>query len=130
MFRVIRLYTIIVLLFFSNLIFAQRTCKDVRNGVFKTISESGTTIIVRKGSLQTEENETVHFKGEFKIEWLDDCTYTIQPKKIYDKGNLISVDPTEILTIKILKVTNNYYLQKSSSNRNEFVIEGKVFFVD
>ena len=119
-----------LLIVFSFSLSAQKNCKTVKNGTFKTISEGGTTIIIRKGSLQTEENASVNFKGEFKIKWLDECTYTIQPTKIYNAGDLVDVDLSEVLTVKILKVADSYYLQETSSNKREGVVEGKVYFAD
>ncbi|HEX6333949.1 MAG TPA: hypothetical protein VFZ78_06965 [Flavisolibacter sp.] len=104
-------------------------CSQLKNGTFKTVSEGGTTLITRKGSLQTEVNDEVQFRGEFKIVWTDDCTYTIQPKKIYSKGNLLEIDYEEILTVKILEITKSYYLMKATSNKREGVVEGKVYFV-
>ena len=83
--------------------------------------EGTETFIERKGSVQIETEPKSGFKGEFKITWLNDCTYTIQAVKIYNMGHLPDVDYELILTTKITRVEKNYYLSETTSNKWDMV---------
>ena len=115
--------------FFITIAFAQKVdCKSVKNGNFKTISEGGTTKIIRKGSVHTEINEAANFNAEFKVVWLNDCSYTLQPRKIISKGKLEDINKDDILTVKITAVTDAYYSFIATHSRYEGSVEGKVYF--
>ena len=123
-------FVALAILFFSFGASAQvKECSSVRNGKFKIMMEGTESFIERKGSLQIETEPKSGFKGEFKITWLNDCTYTIQAVKIHNKGNLPEIDYELILTTKIIRVEQDYYLTETTSNKWDMVFEAKVYKV-
>lgn len=114
----------------SHVFSQQKDCTDLKNGKFKTISEGdgSPTFITRKGNRQVEVNESAQFKAEFKIEWTSECTYTLQPTKIYSKGKLQNMQYSDIITVKITGINEQYYTFTATSNIHEGEVLGKVYF--
>ncbi|MBS1536584.1 MAG: hypothetical protein JST20_02400 [Bacteroidetes bacterium] len=89
-------------------------CSKFKNGTFKILNPAlkGYTI-KRNGNIQIEsykENEQV-----YKIEWIKDCTYTLTPTEETLKKTP-NFPKTGVLTIKIIQVKPNSYIQTTSSN--------------
>lgn len=123
-----KMFFALAILFFSATLNAQiKDCSSVRNGKFKIVMDGTEFFIERKGSVQTETEPRSGFRGEFKINWINDCTYTIQAVKIHNKGNLPEVDYEMILTTKIIRVEQDYYLTETTSNKWDMVFEAKIY---
>ena len=104
-----------------------KDCEKFKDGKFKIEdSEFGDSYIDRKGSQQTEYGEGSELKLQFKVKWLNTCTYTLELKKIIENPNNLELPEGMILTVEIIETTENSYFQKSSSNLYEMVVESEV----
>ena len=101
------------LIFFSTYAHAQDLkCRDFKNGKFEIIdTETGNSIIERKGSKQIEYGGRSDLKLEFKVKWLNECTYTLELKKI-------------------IKTKQGSYIQETSSNMYDMVLKGEIFKIE
>ena len=104
-------------------------CTSVKTGSFKIESaRDGLTLIKRTKKYQIEENESLGFKLKLKIDWLDDCTYTLTP--IEDLANPKSGKlPTMVLTCQIIEVNSDSYIQISSAEGEKRQLTSKLNFV-
>ncbi len=91
-------------------------CSTLKTGMFKTEDElSGVTLIERTNAYQIEENKKYNSKLKLEITWLDSCTYQLKP--VADLLNPNSKDlPKFILTCEIIEITENGYMQISSTD--------------
>lgn len=92
-------------------------CKAYKNGQF-VVKESligKKYIIKRKGNRQVETSPD-GTKFIFKVNWVDDCTYTLDLKRIAQNPNNIEWQEGQIITVKILDTRENGYIQQSTSN--------------
>lgn len=121
-----------ILICISTLSFGQSVdCKSFKNGKFKIIDEDfGNSIITRKGSKQIEEGEGSRLKLEFKVKWIDDCTYTLELKKVLENPNKIELPEGMILKIEILETTENSYRQRTTSEQVEWVLESELIRIE
>lgn len=125
-----KIFFVVSILLISVVVRAQiKDCSSVRNGKFKINMEGMISYIERKGAVQIETEPKSGFKGEFKINWINDCTYTLQAVRIHDKGNLPVIDYELILTTKIIRVEDEYYLTETTSNKWDMVFEAKIYKV-
>lgn len=118
-----------IFVFISSVAYGQSTeCKDFRNGKFVIHDdEHGKSYIERKGSRQIEYGEGSKLKMEFKVKWVDDCTYTLELKKVLENPENIKLPEGMILTIKIIEAKENSYVQETSSNMFDFVLKSEMF---
>lgn len=91
-------------------------CSNVKTGNFQIKSaQNGITKIIRDQNYQIEENEALGYKLKLKVDWLDECTYTLTPV-----ANLADPDneeiPKMVLTCQIIEVEEEHYIQVSSSD--------------
>jgi len=121
-----------ILVCISTITYGQEMdCKKFKNGKFKIIdSEVGNSIIDRKGSKQIEYGERSKLKLEFRIKWLNDCSYTLELKKVIENPKNIRLPEGMILTIEILEIKENSYVQKTSSNFSDMVLKTELFAID
>lgn len=105
-------------------------CKDFRNGKFQIISEVGNSIIERKGSKQIEYGEGSNLKMEFNVKWLNDCTYTLELKEVLENPKNLQLPEGMILTVEILEIKEKSYIQRTSSNLSDLVLEGEMFRIE
>lgn len=112
----------------STLAFGQEIdCENFKNGKFEIIDAVyGNSIIERNGTTQTEYGENSELKLEFKVEWLNDCTYTLELTKVIENPKNIDLPDGMILTVEIIKTTENSYFQKSSSNLYDMTAESEL----
>ena len=124
---------VLLLLMFSSLsVFSQQVdCEKYKDGKFIIVDEeNGNSHIERKGSKQTEYGEGSGLKLEFKIKWLNECTYTVTLKKIVENPNKIPLSKDMVLTVEIIETKENSYMQRSTSNLYDMVIESEMMRVD
>ncbi|MGB6035868.1 MAG: hypothetical protein WBG42_06340, partial [Cryomorphaceae bacterium] len=76
----------LILICISVIAFGQkRECDKFRDGKFMIVDPvNGNSIIERKGSKQIEIGEGSGLKLKFDVNWLDDCTYTLELKKVIE----------------------------------------------
>lgn len=95
-------------------------CDQFKNGMFKITDEKlGTCIIERNGDTQIEIGIEAAIKLEFRVVWLNDCTYTLELKKILDNPNNTVLPEDMILIVTIIETKANSYIQKSTSNLSD-----------
>lgn len=123
---------IAILISLTSFAFGQTAdCKRFKEGKFVIPNaEYGNSYLERKGNIQTEIGEKSGFKATFKVKWIDECTYTLQLKKIINNPDKIVFDKATIITVKILEVKKNSYIQRSTSNTFDTVFEGEIFVND
>jgi hypothetical protein len=123
---------LLVLISISTVVFGQENeCEKFKNGKFKIVdTEVGNSIIERKGSKQIEYGEGSKMKLKFKVKWLDDCTYTLELKKVLENPNKIKLPEGMILTVEIIETKEKSYIQKSSSNLYDMVLESELIKIE
>lgn len=123
---------VLVLICFSTVAFGHMNeCKQYKNGKFKIVDpEVGNSIITRKWSKQIEYGERSKLKLEFKVKWVNDCTYTLELKKVLENPNEIELPEGMILTIEIIETKENSYIQRSTSNLYDMVLESELFKIE
>ena len=116
-------------IFISCNLFAQQIdFKKFHQGTFKTYGERGEEyIIVRKDNKQIEYDVTTKSKIELSVHWLDSCTYTLQFKKYLTKNRNEQFSQDLIITVKIITLKENSYIQQTTSNNYEMAYIGEVF---
>ena len=125
-------HTLAAFIFFtclsSSLIGQSLNCKKFKNGTFKIPADSvaGETTIIRKGDKQTETIDKVDGSFEFIVKWLDDCTYTLTPTEKTFRW-YPTLPKNAFLTVNIIEVKENSFLQTSSSNFDKKVQTFEVF---
>lgn len=120
----------VCLLFIVSMnVFAQQTdFKKFHEGIFKTFGERGEEyIITRKGNTQIELDISTKSKIELCVHWIDSCTYTLQFKKYLTKSNNEKFNQDLILTVKIIEIKENSYVQQTTANKYETAYVGEVF---
>lgn len=123
---------IVIFMSISVLGFGQNEqCKKFKNGTFYIPgnSNSNKTIITRKGSTQTE----TYRKGKelkFKVKWISDCSYTLTPtKKTFALLQSQNAPDLGVLTVKIIHIKENSYIQESTSSKVDFVYRSEIFLI-
>ena len=123
---------LLVLICISTVVFGQENeCEKFKNGKFKIVdAEVGNSIIERNGSKQIEYGEGSKMKLQFKVKWLDECTYTLELKKVLENPNKIKLPEGMILTVEIIETKEKSYIQKSSSNLYDMVFECELIKIE
>ncbi len=105
-------------------------CEKFKNGTFFIPADSivPKTTLIRKGNRQKEIVDHVYGNTEFIVKWVDDCTYTLAPtKKTFKKHP--EFPKNGVLTVQIIEVKENSYVQISSSNFSDMKITMEVIRV-
>ena len=103
-------------------------CQSFRDGTFELISDYGRVYVIkRKGDTQIEHDITDDYKIEFKVKWLDNCTYQLNFVKVLSNPNNhdLSQNPNQV-TVKILSTSANSYLQETSMKGQEMVLSNVI----
>ena len=91
-------------------------CSEIKTGKFKSYDEyTGETIIERTENYQIEENKKHERKIKLEVNWIDECTYQLKPVEDLLNPENTSLPPM-IVTCKVIEVTENGYIQISSSD--------------
>lgn len=121
-----------ILLLFSASAFGQKlACENFRDGKFEIVDPAiGKSTIERKGSYQLEYGEASELKLEFKVEWLNECTYTLELENVLENPAGIDLPEGMILRVEIIETKENSYIQKTSSNFYDMVLESEMFRIE
>lgn len=104
-------------------------CKSVKTGDFQIESaRNGPTKIKRNKNYQIEENESLGYKLKLKIDWLDECTYTLTPMEDLANSKNEKV-PSRVLTCQIIEVNADNYIQVSSAEGDKRKLTSQLNFV-
>jgi len=127
-----RILSLFLLLFLSSLLYGQNIdCEKFKDGKFKILDEEyGTYYLERKGSKQIEYSEGTRRKVEMKVKWINDCIYTLELVKVLENPDSIFFDTDMILTIKIIEVKDNSYIQQTTAENVDFMMESEVIKVE
>ena len=94
-------------------------CYPFKEGKFR-ISDTrigGIIIAERKGGFQTESMETLKAVVRFRINWQNDCSYTLTLDKVIRNENKLSFPPGMTVNVKIIASNNNTsFTQETSSS--------------
>jgi hypothetical protein len=102
-------------------------CEKFKNGTFKMTNNGLTAIIKRSGLFQTEEinNPKVKLSITYAVKWIDGCTYTLTPTDETLK-RLPAMPRNTVLTVKIIKVSENSYTQQTTANTSSKILLGEM----
>jgi hypothetical protein len=107
-----------------------RGCGKFKDGKYKLTSEhSGTSIIERKGSRQTERIVGKKGKSTFIVKWTDECTYTLTPTR-WTRRKFREFPKDSYLIVKIIEVKENSYVQKCKFNFLDFELTDEMVRID
>jgi hypothetical protein len=84
-------------LYESIVIDPKLNCESVKNGKFQT---GDGLLIEREGEWQIQTSKRSKFPDKFKVEWLNDCEYTLSPEN----------NPVSKLKVKIISVNKDGYV--------------------
>lgn len=103
-------------------------CAKFKYGKFtSTVAEAGVSYkITRKGNTQIEYGEHDKLKIKFRIDWLDECTYTLQVEKILKNPKKIQFDASMILKVQIIEVKEHSYVARSTSDQFDFTLVNEI----
>jgi len=113
------IYLILILLSFQSCS-GQLKCSDLKNGTFELKSETGTTIIERKGNTQIETNEGLNYYSD--VEWITNCKYELKNHRNHN-GELEKEELNSIYTVEILEITKDSVKIKTTSNFSDQSLE-------
>lgn len=120
-----------LLLSFAGAFVQNTACTDFKDGKFKlTDAELGDFIIERKGAKQVEYSERHKMKLEFNVEWLNECTYTLKLNRVLANPDSIKFTEGLILTVEIVETTEGAYVQRTSSNLYDVVVQSELVRVE
>ena len=122
---------VIIIVILGSCHINKKNCNDFHLGVFKNVDPvSGTTLITRKNNTQTEIKNDIGYSVKLSIVWLDDCRYTLKLLEVLENRAAIPTDTSMIMTVEILEVRENSYMQKTSSNKSSRVYESEISRID
>lgn len=106
-------------------------CSSVHIGEFKLVdSGSGTTNISRDSLFQTEINDDIGLSVKCEIQWKDECTYTLRIVEFLHKDKPpVPVHSSSVMTVQIIEVNEDSYLQRTTSSDGSFSKESEVFIL-
>lgn len=117
------LHKIIALLLFSCVTataFSQQVdCYSFKEGKFRIndARAGGVIIAERRGGFQTESMEVLKAVVRFKINWKDDCSYTLTLDKVIRNDNKVPFPPDMEIKVTIVSSKNsNSYTQEATSS--------------
>ncbi len=103
----------------SITVFAQPfDCSKFKEGKFRTADHNVGSIIIteRRGGYQTESNEALKLVIRFRVNWTDNCSYTLTLDKIIRNENKIAIPSNTEVKVKIVETSRSSYIQESSSS--------------
>lgn len=101
----------------------QVNCFPFKEGKFRIDDKraGGVIIAERKGGYQTESMEVLKAIVRFKINWQNDCSYTLTLDRIIRNENNVPFPEDMKITVRIISTNNNSsYIQEATSS----VIDG------
>ncbi len=92
-------------------------CNKFKEGRFRIVdTQAGVvTIAERKGMYQTEYSESLKLVVRFRIDWKDNCSFTLRLDKILRNENKIDIPTGMEVYVKITSTSANSFIQEISS---------------
>lgn len=124
--------TILTLLILTFSIFSMGQspdCAKYKNGTYSIKYDDYTLKIIRKGRNQTEIASSDGVKHKFKINWEDECTYTIRMKKNKEYRNTPKKYRDVVVKAEIIETQDTYYKLRVTSSDGLYhqVVKVKIF---
>lgn len=121
--------TLIFFSFLPQITFGQSDCHRFKNGKFFLPDHKGEEYLIeRKGKVQTE-TESTGLKMKFKVEWINDCTYTLRFKKMLSNPENIKISKDWVVRVEIIETKENSYIQRSFIDGTGLVEESEMTMV-
>lgn len=122
----------VFLVFFTGTVFSQDlNCSEFKNGTFMIVDpEAGNSYITRNGNVQTEKGDSSGLELLFDVVWLDECTYTLKVKEVLKNPQNIPIPLEMVLTVHIIEVKENSYVQISTSDMFDMELESELFLIE
>lgn len=101
-------------------------CKKMKKGEFYHVMPDGEIMTIKR----TKKYQFEYYKGattKYKIEWIDECTYTLEMLKT--NLDFVKELQDKILTVNIYEVTKNYYKYVCQSNVDDFKTDGIILLL-
>lgn len=127
-----KLFLLSTLIAFSSFVHAQSLdCEKFKFGNY-VIPDStiGNTLLQREGNKQFEYVEKLGVRLLYKVKWLDECTYTLQRKKIIENPTNIEFPKNLIVKVEILETREKSYLARISTNLYDLVLEVEIHQIE
>ena len=106
-------------------------CAQFKNGKFMIVDpENGNSYINRQGNTQTETGDGSGLELLFDVVWLNECTYTLKIKEVFKNPKNIPLLLEMVLTVEIIETKENSYVQRSTSDMFEMVLESELIRVE
>ena len=105
-----KLVLLVCLFLVTSFVQAQTDCDAYRKGYFMYTDSVGNTILVhRKSKYQFQYNRKVKVKTQFRINWINDCEYTITQAITNSKSQRKRKNSITGVTISKNDGDNGYY---------------------
>ncbi len=93
-------------------------CGKFREGKFRIADTRAgiVTIAERKGMYQTETSESLKAVIRFKINWHDNCSYTLSLDKVLRNENKINFPANLQIKVKVIETSARAYTQQTTSS--------------
>lgn len=121
--------TFLLLLFFTLQLSGQvRDCSQFKNGTFFLLGQDSTSYVIkRQGNTQSETagNSTM----EFKIKWISNCSYTLEPTKKTIK-DFPGLKNAGTISTEIIEVKENSYVFRTVSDMFNNVVTGEMIRIE
>ena len=106
---------------------APQKCIEVKNGTFATSEgDNSSTIITRNGDKQIENSNNGAQISEFKVLWVDECTYLLFNRKVTKGVDLFPESNDDTLQVRITEVAEHYYLTQSQMLSTDLEMQQRV----
>ena len=109
-------------MFFSVLFAGAQKCKDLQSGKFRIApdnTDANEYIITRTAQHQFEEVPSTGVKMQFDIKWTSECSYELSKPRVLKGEVPFPVSDSQVLYVKITKVSSTYYTAEMTFNLAE-----------
>lgn len=109
---------LLILICSSSIVRSQlKQCDKFINGKFKIVDQKvGNSIIERNDSTYIEYQKGTNMKIEYKIISMNNCTFILDLVKIHENPNNIIMHEEYQLTIEVIELKENSYIQKFTNS--------------
>ena len=115
-----KIISFLLLMFVVTMTWAQEPdCYPFKEGKFRINDARAGGVIVaeRRGGFQTETMEVLKATVRFKINWKNDCSYTLTLDKVIRNENKVPFPTNMRIDVKIVTAKNNSsYTQEATSS--------------
>ena len=126
--RKISLLVVFIFCIAANL--KAQDCKAYHKGYYKFTDSAGTVFLIdRQKNYQYQYDRAKKIRSQFRIKWIDDCTYTITQTSTNSKAAKKFNNSTMKITISLADVNKGYYYScgcLDDTNKKENMLVTKI----